>query len=113
MNAMTTTVHLRNLNIAPRKVRMVVDQIRDKSAAEALNILAFTVKLAGEPVRNLLDSAIANARTNHEMDVDALFVKSVFVDQARTLKRFTPRAMGRATKIMKKTSHITLELGVR
>lgn len=111
--ALTTTVHLRNLNIAPRKVRVVCNQIRDKSAAEALNILAFTVKLGGEPIRKLLDSAIANARTNHEMDVDALFVKAVFVDQARTLKRFTPRAMGRATPIMKKTSHVTLELGVR
>jgi large subunit ribosomal protein L22 len=64
-------------------------------------------------VRKLLDSAVANARTNHDMDVDALFVKSVFVDQARMLKRFTPRAQGRATKILKKSSHVTLELGVR
>lgn len=113
MATLTHTVHLRNLNIAPRKVRIVIDRIRDKKVEEALNILQFITKLAAEPVRKLLDSAVANARTNHDMDVDALFVKSVFVDQARMLKRFTPRAQGRATKILKKSSHVTLELGVR
>lgn len=104
---------LRNLNIAPRKVRVVVDQIRNKGVAEALNILQFTSKLGAEPVRKLLDSAIANARATQGADVDTLYVKSVYVDQARTLKRFTPRAQGRATPIHKKTSHVTLELGVR
>lgn len=113
MEKLTTKVHLRDLDIAPRKVRVVVDQIRNKSVAEALNVLQFTVKLAAEPMRKLLDSAIANARTNHDMDVDALYVQTAYVDQARTLKRFTPRAQGRATKIMKKSSHVTLVLGVR
>lgn len=106
-------VHLSDLNIAPRKVRVVIDQIRNKPVAEALNILAFTVKLGALPMKKLLDSAIANARNNFEADVDALYVKAVFVDQARMLKRFTPRAQGRATKILKKSSHVTLELGVR
>jgi len=113
METTTHTVHLRNLTIAPRKVRVVVDQIRNKPVAEALNMLQFITKLGAEPVRKLLDSAVANARNNHGMDVDALYVKSVYVDQARMLKRFTPRAMGRATKILKKSSHVTLELGVR
>ncbi len=110
---LTHTVHLRNLLIAPRKVRVVVDQIRDKPVAVALDMLQFITKLGAGPVRKLLDSAVANARETHGMDVDALYVKSVYVDQARTLKRFTPRAQGRATKILKKSSHVTLELGVR
>jgi large subunit ribosomal protein L22 len=112
-NETTHKVHLRNIPIAPRKVRVVVDRIRDKPVGEALDILQFITKLGAGPVRSLLDSAVANARNNHGMDVDALFVKQVYVDQARTLKRFTPRAQGRATKILKKTSHVTLELGVR
>jgi large subunit ribosomal protein L22 len=109
----THKVHLRNLRIAPRKVRVVVNQIRGKSAAEALDILRFTAKKAGNPVAALLDSAIANATTTHEMDADAIFVSEVYVDQGQTLKRWTPRAMGRATRIQKKTSHVTLVLGQR
>jgi large subunit ribosomal protein L22 len=106
------TVKLKDLPIAPRKVRVVADRIRGKSVAEALDILAFTTKLAAGPMRKLVDSGIANARHDHNMDVDALYVTAVYVDQARTLKRWTPRAQGRATRILKKTSHITLELGV-
>lgn len=109
----TTKAKLSHLRIAPRKVRMVADLIRGKNAAEALDVLQFTVKKAAEPMRTLLFSAVNNAVENHSLDADALFVKSVFVDQGPTLKRWRPRAMGRATKIQKKTSHITLELGVR
>lgn len=109
----TTTARLRHLRIAPRKVRVVVDQIRGRNAAEALDILQFTLKKGGEPVRKLLDSAIANAVENHNMDPDQLFVDSVYVDEGPTLKRWRPRAMGRATPIMKRTSHITLVLGLR
>jgi large subunit ribosomal protein L22 len=109
----THKVHLRNLRIAPRKVRVVVNQIRGKSAAEALDILRFTAKKAGEPVAKLLDSAITNATTTHAMDADAIFVSEVYVDQGTTLKRWKPRAMGRATRIQKKTSHVTLVLGQR
>ncbi|MEY3013839.1 MAG: hypothetical protein RIT45_2574 [Pseudomonadota bacterium] len=109
----THKVHLRNLRIAPRKVRVVVDQIRGKSAAEALDILRFTAKKAGNPMATLLDSAISNATETHNMDADALFVSEVYVDQGPTLKRWTPRAMGRATRIQKKTSHVTLVLGER
>ena len=112
-NENETKVYLRNLSIAPRKVRVVVDLIRGKDVAEALDILQFTVKLGAEPVRKLLDSAIAAAHEVKGADVDNLFVSSVYVDQARTLKRFTPRAMGRATKIFKKTCHVTLSVGLR
>jgi large subunit ribosomal protein L22 len=109
----TTTAKLRMIRIAPRKVRVVADLIRGKDAAEALDILRFTVKRAAQPMYKLLDSAVANAVTNHNLDADALFVESVYVDQGPTLKRWKPRAMGRATRIQKKTSHITLTLGVR
>jgi large subunit ribosomal protein L22 len=76
-------------------------------------MLRFCEKKAGLPVQKLLDSAIANAVNNHQMDVDALFVKQVTVDQAATLKRWRPRAMGRATRINKRSSHVMLELAVR
>ena len=109
----TTKAHLRFLRIAPRKVRVVADQIRGKNVAEALDVLQFTVKKAGEPMRKLLDSAIANAVENHSMDADALFVSSIHVDQAPTVKRWRPRAMGRATRIEKKQSHVTLVLATR
>lgn len=105
-------VKLKGLHIAPRKVRVVVDQIRGKGVAEAMNLLTFTPRGAAEPVRKLLDSAIANARQQAQIDIDALFVATVFVDQAQMMKRWTPRAQGRATRILKKTSHVTLQLGV-
>ena len=78
----TTKVFLRGLQIAPRKVRVVIDQIRGKPVQEALDALQFITKLGAGPVRKLLDSAIANARFNHGMDVDALYIKTATVDQA-------------------------------
>ncbi len=109
----TTRAVLHDVRIAPRKVRVVVDLIRGKNAAEALTVLQFAEKRAAEPVRKLLDSAIHNAVNNHSMDADALYVSQVYVDQARTLKRWQPRAFGRATRILKKSSHVTLVLSVR
>jgi large subunit ribosomal protein L22 len=109
----TTKARLGDLRIAPRKVRVVANLIRGKDAAEALDILQFTVKKAAEPLRKLLFSAVSNAVENHSMDADALFVKTIYVDQGTTLKRWRPRAMGRATKIQKFTSSVTLELGIR
>lgn len=108
-----TPVRLKGLHIAPRKVRVVVDRIRGKGVEEALSMLQFIPKVGAEPVRKLLYSAVANARAESEVDVDQLFVKTVFVDQADMMKRWTPRAQGRATKILKKTSHVTIELGVK
>ena len=100
----------RYIRIAPRKVRLVVDLIRGKQVGEALAILKHTPRAASPVVEKLLNSAIANAENNHEMDVNSLVVGKVFVDQGPTLKRFRPRAMGRASRIHKRTSHITVVL---
>ncbi|WDL98936.1 50S ribosomal protein L22 [Alicyclobacillus sp. ALC3] len=96
------------IRIAPRKVRLVVDLIRGKRVGEALAILKFTPRGASPVVEKVLRSAMANAENNHNLDVDNLIVKEVFVDQGPTLKRFHPRAQGRAYSIFKRTSHITV-----
>ncbi|GAX89316.1 50S ribosomal protein L22 [Effusibacillus lacus] len=98
----------RNIRIAPRKVRLVVDLIRGKKIGEAIAILKHTPKAASPVVEKLLKSAVANAENNHNMDVDNLVISQIFVDQGPTLKRFRPRAQGRATRIHKRTSHITV-----
>ncbi|USG66058.1 50S ribosomal protein L22 [Brevibacillus ruminantium] len=100
----------RYIRIAPRKVRLVVDLIRGKQVGEALAILKHTPKAASPVVEKLLKSAIANAEHNYEMDPNGLVVGKIFVDQGPTLKRFRPRAMGRASRIHKRTSHITVVL---
>lgn len=101
----------RYVRISPRKVRQVVDLIRGKKVSDALAILQFTPNGATEPVTKVLQSAVANAEHNYEMDGDSLFVAEVFVDQGPTLKRIKPRAMGRADQIRKRTSHITVVVG--
>jgi large subunit ribosomal protein L22 len=103
---------LRYLRISARKSRLVVDLIRGKSVDEAINILTFTQRAASEPVRKLIESAISNAE-EQEANVDRLFVSEIFVDEGPTLRRFRPRAMGRATRINKRTSHITCVLAER
>lgn len=100
----------RNIRIAPRKVRLVVDLIRGKKIGEAIAILKHTPKAASPVVEKLLKSAIANAEHNYNMDLETLVVGQVFVDAGPTLKRFRPRAMGRASRIHKRTSHITVVL---
>ncbi|MFY0544894.1 50S ribosomal protein L22 [Brevibacillus sp. H7] len=100
----------RYIRIAPRKVRLVVDLIRGKQVGEALAILKHTPKAASPVVEKLLKSAIANAEHNYELDPNNLVVGKIFVDQGPTLKRFRPRAMGRASRIHKRTSHITVVL---
>lgn len=96
--------------IAPRKVKIVLDLIRNKPAQEAMAILKFTPKAACEPVAKLLKSAMANAENNNDMDVSRLYVAECSVSQGPTLKRIRPRAHGRAYRINKKTSHINLVL---
>ncbi|MHB8171526.1 MAG: 50S ribosomal protein L22 [Thermincolia bacterium] len=96
------------IRISPRKVRYVVDLVRGKKVSDALAILKFTPKVAAEAVEKVVKSAIANAEHNYEMDVDSLYVDQIFVDQGPTMKRFKPRAMGRADQIRKRTSHITV-----
>jgi large subunit ribosomal protein L22 len=100
--------------IAPRKARVVANLIRGKSAAEAVDMLKFTRKAAAPIVAKLLDSAIANARnTDSGVDLDALVVTTIYVDKAPNsmMRRYRPRAMGRASQIVKGMSHITLVLG--
>jgi large subunit ribosomal protein L22 len=98
----------RTVRIAPRKVRLVVDLIRGKEIGEAVAILRHTPKAASPVVEKALLSAVANAEHNYEMNVDSLFVSEVFVDEGPTMKRFRPRAQGRASAINKRTSHITV-----
>ncbi|MBQ0137861.1 MAG: 50S ribosomal protein L22 [Kurthia sp.] len=98
----------RTVRIAPRKVRLVVDLIRGKQVGEAIAILNHTPRSASPVVEKVLKSAIANAEHNYDLDVNSLYISEVFVDEGATLKRFRPRAQGRASAINKRTSHITL-----
>lgn len=101
---------LRNFRMAPRKLRLVVDMIRGKKVEEALNILTFSKKSAARPVAKLLKSAVANADVKGGINLDRLMVNTVTVDEGATMRRWLPRAMGRATRIHKRTSHVTLIL---
>jgi len=96
------------VRMSPRKVRLVADLIRGKSAEEADQILKFTNRRAAAPVRKVLKSAVANAVNNHDLLEDQLVVKAAYVDEGPTLKRILPRARGRADIIKKRTSHITI-----
>ena len=98
----------RYVRVSPRKARLVVDLIRGKSVEEAAAILRFTPRAAAEVVEKVLMSAVANAEKNLKIRSDDLVVATTFVDQGPTLKRIRPRAMGRASSIQKKTSHITV-----
>lgn len=108
MEATQARAVARYIRIAPRKVRLVVDLIRGKQVPEALAILRFTPRGASPVVEKVLRSAVANAENNHNLDVDSLYIKEIFVDPGPTLKRFHPRAQGRAYSIFKRTSHITV-----
>ena len=101
---------LRYVRISPRKVRLIIDQIRGKKVGEALNSLSFSSQKSAFLLKKLINSAVANAEENLNIDVDTLYIKRVFADEGPTLKRFRPRAMGRATKIRKRTSHLTVIL---
>jgi large subunit ribosomal protein L22 len=108
--AVTVRAKARYVRCAPRKARLVVDHIRGKSVEDARAILVNTPRAASRDVLKLLDSAIANAESNHELGSDELRVAKVFVDEGPTLKRYRPRALGRATRIRKRTSHMTIHL---
>lgn len=103
-----------HLRISPRKVRIVVDTVRGRSASQAMDILRFARRKAAMPVQKLLESAIANAVEIHGVsDVDGLFIEHISVDEGPTMKRYMPRARGRATPVRKRTSHVRLELRER
>ena len=107
---MQATAKVTYVRIAPRKVLVVLDLIRNQPADKAMAILKHTPKAACEPLIKLLKSAMANAETNNNMDVSRLYVAECSVSQGPTLKRMRPRAQGRSFRINKKTSHITLVL---
>jgi large subunit ribosomal protein L22 len=100
----------RYVRMTPMKVRRVVDLIRGMEAREALSVLQFAPQAASEPVAKVLASAVANAEHNHQLDPETLIVAVAYVDEGPTLKRFRPRAQGRAFRINKRTSHITIEV---
>lgn len=100
----------KQVRIAPRKVRLVMDLIRGKEVGEAFAILRHTQKASSPIIEKLLHSAIANAEHNYEMEPNNLIINEAYVDEGITLKRFRPRAQGRASRINKRTSHITLVL---
>jgi large subunit ribosomal protein L22 len=104
----TARASARHVRITPMKARRVVDLIRGLPAAEAQAVLRFAPQAASEPVGKVLDSAIANAEHNHDLDPSTLVVSEAYVDEGPTLKRFRPRAYGRATRVRKRTSHVTL-----
>jgi large subunit ribosomal protein L22 len=97
--------------IAPRKARLVADTVRGKSYSEAVSILRFTNKKGAKIIGDVVYSAAANAEHNMDADPEELFVREIRVDEGPTRKRYRARAMGRATMIRKRTSHITVELG--
>jgi len=105
---MEASAKLTMARLSPRKTRLVVDMIRGRGIQDALTILKFSPQPSAKLVSKLLNSAVANAEQKGVSDVDRLFVKTAFVDGGAVLKRFTPRAMGRASKIRKPTSHITV-----
>ena len=111
----TSIAKLRHIRITPMKARRVVDLIRGRQAVEALAILKFSPQAASDPIYKLVESAIANARvkadnSNEFLDEQDLVIARAYVDEGTTLKRFRPRAQGRAFRIRKRTSHITVEL---
>ncbi|MBF0424698.1 MAG: 50S ribosomal protein L22 [Magnetococcales bacterium] len=101
----------RYVQVSPTKARLVVDQIRGLGVDKALELLAFSKKRVARTVKTTLGSAIANAESNLGMDVDTLYILRAFVDEGAKMKRFRPRARGRACRILKRTSHITIAVG--
>ena len=108
---METTANIRGVHISAQKARLVADMIRGKSVAHALNILTFTPKKAAGIIKKVLESAIANAEHNDGADIDELKVKTIYVDKAQSLKRFSARAKGRGNRIEKQTCHIVVKVG--
>ncbi|MFV9691270.1 MAG: 50S ribosomal protein L22 [Desulfobacteria bacterium] len=100
----------RFIRISPRKVRKIIQDLKGAKAEDALNKLKFMPQKAAAILNKIMRSAVANANQKPDVDVDALFVKNILVDQGATLKRFRPRAQGRAYRILKRMSHITVIL---
>jgi len=108
---METKAILRGARISAQKVRLVADQVRGLAVGRATNLLAFSDKKAAHIIKKVLLSAVANAENNDGADVDELKIAKIFVDEGPSLKRFAARAKGRGTRILKRTSHITVVVG--
>jgi len=108
---MEVSANLRFARISPQKCRLVADQVRGMPVEQALELLAFSPKKGAAIIKKVLNSAIANAEHNEGADIDELSVTKIYVDQGPTMKRIMPRAKGRADRILKRTSHITLVVG--
>ncbi len=100
----------RFIRLSPQKVRLVADVVRGLEADKAITTLRFMPKKGAQIIRKVIESAVANASQSQEIDVDTLYVKKIYVDEGSTMKRIRPRAMGRASRILKRTSHITVVL---
>lgn len=107
---MATAAKLRYSLISPQKARLVADQIRGLPVAQALQVLEFSSKKAARIIRKVLESAIANAEHNDGADIDELTIARIYVDEGPMYKRIRPRAKGRANRILKRTSHITVSV---
>ncbi|MCG2776992.1 MAG: 50S ribosomal protein L22 [Desulfobacterales bacterium] len=107
---METRAVAKFVRISPRKIRLVMDQVRGKQVGEALNMLSFAPQRGARILKKLVNSAIANVEQNTGVDVDSLYIMRVYADEGPTLKRWRPRAQGRATPIRKRTSHLTVVL---
>lgn len=115
---MTAKAILRNARVSPQKARLVADLVRGMDIDQAMEVLTFTRKKSAVMIKKLLESAVANAENAGEqsgdrVDLDNLYVKTIYVDGGPVLKRWRPRAMGRATRVLKRTAHITVELDER
>ena len=108
---METKAILRGVRLSAQKGRLVADQIRGMKVEQALNILAFSPKKGAQIIRKVVESAIANAEHNDGADIDVLKVKTIYVEEGMSLKRFTARAKGRGNRILKPTCHIYLSVG--
>ena len=107
---MQTQAVLKFTRLAPNKARLLADLVRGKKVDEALNILKFSNQKSAKVIRKVLESAIANAENNNGADVDELKIREIFVDEGPVMKRIMPRAKGRADRIVKPTSHITVRV---
>lgn len=110
---MQANASLKFARIAPRKVQIVLDLIRNKPTKEALAILRHTPKAASEPLEKLLKSAVANAENNYNLDRDSLYVSQCYVTPGPTMKRIRPRAQGRAFRVLKRSSHVFITVAER
>ena len=110
---MVAKAQARFIRISPRKARLVMDLVRGKNVDNAISVLRFTPNKGAKIIEKVLNSAVANAQNNHDMNKGELFIKQGYVDEGPVLKRFRARAQGRASRIRKRTSHITLILEER